>query len=107
MTKMRKMKKTPRATKHAARQKRPTPLLDSHSRAAEVSFGDPHGMADSWAHIEPVRAESAEDLSTGIIVRLDQQTFAQLRAHARRKGIGPTTLVRMWVLERLQAECAE
>jgi hypothetical protein len=42
------------------------------------------------------------DLSDGIRVRLDPKTMAQLRSFARTKGIGPSTLIRIWILEQLQ-----
>lgn len=35
-------------------------------------------------------------------VRLDQETLARLRELAQEQGIGPTTLVRMWILEHLR-----
>jgi predicted DNA binding CopG/RHH family protein len=38
----------------------------------------------------------------GITIRLDEETLEILRQQAHRKGIGPTTLARMWILERLQ-----
>ncbi len=31
------------------------------------------------------------------------ETLETLRATAQKKGIGPTTLARMWILERLEA----
>jgi hypothetical protein len=43
-------------------------------------------------------------LSEGITVRFDTATLAELRARAKEKGIGPTTLVRMWVLEQLRGQ---
>jgi hypothetical protein len=43
----------------------------------------------------------AKNLSEGITIRLDQPTLRAVRAEARSKGIGPTTLIRMWVLERV------
>jgi antitoxin component of RelBE/YafQ-DinJ toxin-antitoxin module len=41
-------------------------------------------------------------LSTGVTIRLDPDTLEKLRAVAQEHGIGPTTLIRMWVLERLR-----
>ncbi|MBI3979355.1 MAG: hypothetical protein HY331_14325 [Chloroflexi bacterium] len=60
-------------------------------------------MADYWGEARPVRARFAKRLSQALAVRLDQETLEKLREEARARGIGPTTLVRMWVLERLQA----
>jgi hypothetical protein len=40
--------------------------------------------------------------SQGITVRFAPKTLSELRTQAETKGMGPTTLIRMWVLERLQ-----
>ena len=45
----------------------------------------------------------AKNLSQGITVRFTAETLETLRATAHKKGIGPTTLTRMWILERLEA----
>jgi hypothetical protein len=37
-------------------------------------------------------------------MRIDLTTLEELRARAAAKGIGATTLIRIWILERLQAE---
>ncbi len=37
-----------------------------------------------------------------ITVRVDELTLAKLADQARRQGVGPSTLVRMWILERLR-----
>jgi len=37
-----------------------------------------------------------------ITIRLDPRTLEKLRQEAHQRGIGPTTLARMWILERLQ-----
>ena len=41
---------------------------------------------------------------TPVAIRLDEETLEQLRTLARDKGIGPTTLARMWILEHLHRE---
>jgi hypothetical protein len=35
-------------------------------------------------------------------VRLDEPKLTRLREQSRAQSIGPTTLARMWILERLQ-----
>jgi hypothetical protein len=49
-----------------------------------------------------VDAKFAKNLSHGLTIRLDPETLAKVRALARKKGIGPTTLIRMWILEDLE-----
>ena len=53
------------------------------------------------------RVRFAKNLSEGLTVRLDPETMRELRERAKRQGIGPTTLIRMWVMERLQAEAGQ
>ena len=84
------------------RQREPIPAFAS--REEEAAFWDSHSLADYWDEFKPVRVQVAKRLSQGITVRLDRETLAELRGRAREKGIGPTTLIRMWVLERLRAE---
>jgi len=68
----------------------------------EAKFWDTHSTADYEHEFRPVRTRFAKRLSTGVTVRLDAETLQQLRTMAQEKGIGPTTLIRMWVLERLR-----
>ena len=72
------------------------------SREEEADWFDSHDMADYQDEFKTVRARFAKNLSEGLNIRLDKETLAALRTLAREKGIGPTTLVRMWVLEHLR-----
>jgi predicted DNA binding CopG/RHH family protein len=71
------------------------------NRQEEAEFWDTHSIADFWDELKPVKVTFAKNLSAGITIRLDQPTIQAVRAEARSKGIGPTTLIRMWVLERV------
>ncbi|MDE2768054.1 MAG: CopG family antitoxin [Chloroflexota bacterium] len=73
------------------------------SRAAEAKFWDTHDTADFEDEFEPANVRFAKNLSQGITVRFTAETLETLRATAQKKGIGPTTLARMWILERLEA----
>ncbi len=42
-----------------------------------------------------------------LTIRFDEQTLEELRNLASEKGLGVTTLVRMWTLERLHQEKRE
>ena len=61
-------------------------------------------MADYQDEFKTVKARFAKNLSRGITILLDPHTLAKLRAQAQEKGLGPTTLIRMWILERLDQE---
>jgi len=71
------------------------------SREEEAEFWDTHDLTDYWDEFKPVRVRFAKNLSEGITIRLDRETLTELRSRAKEKGIGPTTLARMWILERL------
>lgn len=76
------------------------------SREEEAKFFDTHDMTDYQNEFKTVRARFADNLSKGITIRLDPKTLSELRSHAKKKGIGPTTLARMWVLEHLSRQQA-
>lgn len=76
---------------------------DFASREEEAAFWDTHDISDYWEELTPVKIRTAQNLSEGITIRLDPDTLDQLRSRAHDQGIGPTTLVRMWILERLRA----
>ncbi len=78
------------------------PIPEFASREEEARFWDTHDMADYWDEFKPVKVRFAKNLSNGLTVRLDPETIEKLRQEAAEKGIGPTTLVRMWILERLK-----
>jgi hypothetical protein len=94
-------KKRP-AVKKTARQKQRVQIPEFSSREEEAKFWDTHSLADYVEQLAPVEAEFAQSLSEGITVRFDPKTLSELRVQARTKGVGPTTLIRMWVMERLQ-----
>ena len=79
------------------------PIPEFSSREEEARFWDSHDMAYYWDEFKPVKVRFAKKLSEGITVRLDAETLEELRRRAGRMGIGPTTLARMWILERLRS----
>ena len=85
------------------RMKPKEPIPEFKSREEEAKFWDTHDLTDYWDEFKPVKVRFAKNLSEGITIRFDPQTLAKLREQARKKGMGPTTLARMWILERLQS----
>ena len=83
--------------------KKQTRIPTFNSPEEEAEFWDTHDTADFEDEFEPDNVRFATNLSQGITVRLTAETLETLRATARKKGIGPTTLARMWILERLEA----
>ena len=92
--------------KPVTRKRRSASIPDFSSREEEARYWDTHSVADHLDELEPVKVKFAKNLSEGITVRFDPQTLAKLRSQAQQKGVGPTTLIRMWVLEHLQADRA-
>jgi CopG antitoxin of type II toxin-antitoxin system len=71
----------------------------------EAAFWDTHSseeFADELTPAENVKFVKARP-KRAITVRLEEDTFEELTREAREKGIGPSTLARMVILEHLQA----
>ncbi len=77
-------------------------IPDFKNREDEAKFWETHSVADYLNEFTPVKAKFAKNLSEGITIRFDQPTLTKLRKLAHNKGLGPTTLARMWILEHLQ-----
>jgi hypothetical protein len=72
------------------------------SREEEAKWWETHPVSDYLDEFEIVDAKFAKNLSQGLTIRLDPETLAKVRSLARKKGIGATTLIRMWILEDLE-----
>lgn len=60
-------------------------------------------QGDAWKETdEVVEVEVKKPLDKVIPVRLSADKWEELRREARELGIGPATLARMWILERLR-----
>ena len=79
------------------------PIPQFQTVEEEAEFWDTHDFTDYLDELKPVKVRFAKNLSEGITIRFDPETLRKLREEAKRKGMGPTTLARMWILERLQA----
>jgi hypothetical protein len=83
-------------------QEKKSRIPEFSSREEEAEFWDTHSLADYWDDFKPAQAHFAKDLSEGITIRLDPETLKKVRVLAKEKGIGPTVLIRMWIMERLK-----
>jgi predicted DNA binding CopG/RHH family protein len=68
----------------------------------EAAWWDQHASAELQDQLTTIPARFAKNLSAGINVRLEPDHLAELRDRASEIGVGPSTLVRMWILERLR-----
>jgi hypothetical protein len=72
----------------------------------EAAWWDTHDAGDFWDEFEPVQVKVSPALisESAMSVRLPEATLERLRRQAVRKGMGHTTLARMWIMERLESE---
>ena len=71
----------------------------------EAEFWDTHDVTDFVGNeMSPVEMTIGDELANRLTVRLDQAERRELAKRARAKGIGPSTLVCMWIKERLHQE---
>ena len=76
----------------------------------EAPWWETHDAADYLDELKEVKVEFSPEtiqpppkLTKGIHVRLDPRILLKLRAIASSKGLGATTLARMWILEKLRS----
>ena len=72
-------------------------MADLDKEIERVEQGDAWDESD-----EVVQVEVKKLLDKVIPVRLSAEKWEEMRKEARELGIGPTTLARMWILERLR-----
>lgn len=74
------------------------------NREEEAKFFDTHDMANYQHEFNTIDVKFAKNLSEGITIRFDKSTLKKLRGIAHGKGVGPTTLARMWIMEHLSQQ---
>jgi predicted DNA binding CopG/RHH family protein len=85
------------------------PIPHNASREELAKFWDTHDFTDYLDELKPIKVKfakklSEEKLSEGVTVRLDPETLAKVHKQAKKKGLGATTLIRMWLLEHLEEQ---
>jgi hypothetical protein len=81
---------------------RPRRIPEFANREEEAEFWDTHSLADYWDEFKPVRVRFSRNLSEGITIHLDLETLGKVRSLAKEKGIDPTVVIQMWVMELLK-----
>jgi hypothetical protein len=74
------------------------------NREEEAEFWETHSTTEFEDEFEEVKLKVARPLSHILAVRLDARTIDRLAEIGRAKGLGPSTLARMWLLERLEQD---
>jgi len=72
-------------------------MADTDKAIKEIEQGNAWDESD-----EVVQVEVKKPLDKVIPVRLSADKWEEIRREARELGVGPTTLARMWILERLR-----
>lgn len=83
------------------RKRSKLPEFKSEEEAA--AFWDTHSPEDFPEEFEPVKVKFSRPLiKRGLTVKLSEETIEKLRQLGQEQGVGPSTLVRMWIMERLR-----
>ncbi|MDO8671707.1 MAG: CopG family antitoxin [Dehalococcoidia bacterium] len=87
------------------KERKTTQLPEFKSEEEASAFWDTHSPEDFPGEFEPVEVKFSHPLiKRGLTVKLSEETIDELRKLGQEKGVGPTTLVRMWILEHLSGE---
>jgi hypothetical protein len=84
--------------------RRSPPLPKFKSRKEEAEFWDTHDSTEYEDQFVEVKIRAARNLEHVLSVRLDATTLDKMVDVGRKKGVGASTLARMWLLERLAKE---
>jgi len=72
-------------------------------REKEARFWEAH-FDNEFASGKPHKATFAKNLSETLNIRLDPATVTVVRNEAKAKGLGPTQLIRMWIMEKIDGK---
>ncbi len=69
-------------------------------------FWKTHDSADYWEETEPVDIQAEWPRQRPVSVKLDKRDISQLKKIAQEMGIGHTTLIHLWIKEKLREQAA-
>lgn len=69
-------------------------------RDKEAKFWE-ENFDKTFAEGKSIKVTFAKNLSESINIRLDAASLNVVREQAREKGLGPTQLIRMWIMEKI------
>lgn len=75
-----------------------TSMFKEHEK--EARFWE-ENFDNEFASGRPRKATFAKNLSETLNIRLDPATISVVRNEAKAKGLGPTQLIRMWIMEKI------
>jgi len=82
-----------------------TKIPDFKSEEEEAVWFDNHDVSEFWNDLTPVniKFELQKPKDENIVIRLQKPIKERLERIAQRKGLNYSSLVRMWIMEKLQA----
>lgn len=86
----------------ASQQPKKDPIPQFASREEVAAFWDTHDFSDYWDELEPANIEGSPNLASLFQIPLDGETITQICQYANANGVNAETLVRGWILDRLQ-----
>ena len=69
-------------------------------RDKEAKFWEEH-FDEALVAGKPIKVKFVKNLSETLNIRLDPTTITEVRERAKAKGLGPTQLIRMWIMEKV------
>jgi len=83
--------------------KKKSRIPEFRTRDEEANFWDTHSFADYWDEFTPVdvAVELDKPKEDTLVLRLNKGIKEQLRKTAQQRGLNASSLVRMWVMEKL------
>ncbi len=82
-----------------AKNNKPNTLVFK-DRDKEAHFWEEH-FDEALTNGKPQKVNFAKNLSETLNIRLDPDTIKIVRDEAKLKGLGPTQLIRMWIMEKV------
>lgn len=70
----------------------------------EAAFWDTHDVTDYLDESRPAEISVGRELAERLTLRLEQADRAALVQRAKQLGMGPSSLARLWIEERLRQE---
>ncbi len=86
-------------------KKRKIPQFKTYEE--EAKFWETHSITDYLDELKVTKMKVKKLPKITFAIRMDRRTISQLDSIAKEKGIGPRTLARMWLLEKLKEEYQE
>lgn len=90
-----------RKTKAQKEPKR-LPDMSNWTDKAIHEFWKTHDSADYWDQMQEVEVKAQREGQRAVSVKLDESDIVLLRTIAKRLGLGHTTLIRIWIKEKLR-----